>query len=106
MNFSIHTSIRLGEIEEDDDRRIANRGVMAGECEAAGLTIDLEDGNVVAALIATIEELASGVEVEAARVIPSCPFFPQEREDAIWPSGKYPDAVMQSVTRIDKLSID
>lgn len=48
------TSIHLGEIEEDDDRGIANRGVMAGEFEAAGLAIHLEDGDIVAALIATI----------------------------------------------------
>ena len=34
---------------------------MAGESEAAGLAIHLEDGNVVGSLIATIEELASRV---------------------------------------------
>ena len=60
------TLVHLGEIEEDDDRWIADWGVVAGECEAAGLAIHLEDGDVVAALIAAIEELASGVEVETA----------------------------------------
>jgi hypothetical protein len=100
------TSIHLGEIEEDDDRGIANRGVMAGEFEAAGLAIHLEDGDVVAALIATIEVLASGIKVEAARIISSCPFFPYERELAVWANGKYPDAVVQPVACIDKLSID
>ena len=33
------TPIHLGEIQEDDNRGIANRGVMAGEFEAAGLVI-------------------------------------------------------------------
>jgi len=33
---------------------------MAGEFEAAGFAIHLEDGDDVAALIATIEELAGG----------------------------------------------
>ena len=88
------TSIHLGEIEEDDDRRIANRGVMAGEVEAAGLAIHLEDGDVVGSLIATKEELASGVEVEAARVIPSCPFFSDERKFAVSANRKDPDAVV------------
>ena len=77
------TSIHLGEIEEDDDRGIADRGVMAGEFEAAVLAIYLEDGDVIAALIATIEVLASGIEVEAAWIIPSCPFFPYEHKFAI-----------------------
>ena len=76
-------STDLGEIEEDDARGIANRSVMAGESETAGFAIHLEDGDVVAALIATIQELPSGVEVETARIIPSCPFFPQEREVAV-----------------------
>ncbi len=99
------TSMHLGEIEEDDARRIANGGVMAGEFEAAGLAIHLEDGNVVGSLIATIKELASGVEIEAARIIPSCPFFPSEREVTVWANGKDPDAVVQPVARVDKLPI-
>ena len=79
---------------------------MAGEFEAAGLAIHLEDGDVVGSLIAAIEEPASGIEVEAARIIPSCPFFPCEREVAVWANGKDSDAVVQPVARIDKLPID
>ena len=100
------SSTHLGEIEKDDARRIADWGVMAGEFDAAGLAIHLEDGDVVAALIAAIEELASGVEVEAARIVPSCPFFPYEREVAVAANGKDPDAVVQPVARVDKLPID
>ena len=100
------TSIHLGEIKKDDDRGIANRGVMAGEFEAAGLAIYLEDGDVVTALIATIEVLASGIEVEAAWIIPSCPFFPYECEVAVWANGKDPYAIVQSIAGIDKLPIN
>ena len=100
------TSIHLGEIEENDDRGIANRGVMAGKFEAAGLAIYLEDGDVIGALITGVKEQAGGVEVEAARIIPSRPFFPYEREVAVSAHGKDPDAVVQPVARIDKLSID
>src|SRR4051794_31328104 len=60
----------LGEFEEDDARRIADRGVVPGELEAAGLAIHPEDGDVVAALVAAIEEAAGGVEGKATGVIP------------------------------------
>ena len=79
---------------------------MAGEFETAGLAIHLKDGDVVTALIATIEELAGRVEVEAARIIPSCPFFPYEHKFAVLANGKNPDAIMQPVARINKLPID
>src|SRR4051794_19277657 len=36
----------LGEFEEDDARRVADGGVMAGELEAAGPAIHPEDGDV------------------------------------------------------------
>ena len=104
-NAGYRTSTRLCEIEENDDRRIADWGVMAGEAEAPGLAIHPEDGDVVASLIAAIEELARGVEVEAARIIPACPFFPKERKVAVGADGKDPDAVVQPVTRIDKSPI-
>jgi hypothetical protein len=98
-------SIEAGEILENDDRWIANGRVMTGEFEPAGLAVYLEDGNVVGSLIAAIEELTRGVEIEAAWVIPSCPFFPNEREIAVWANGKDPDAVVQSVACINKFSI-
>ena len=56
---------------------------MAGKCEAAGLAIHPEDGDVVVPLIATIEKLARGIEVEAARIISSGPLFPEVRELAV-----------------------
>jgi hypothetical protein len=68
-------SMALRQVEKDDDRRIADGGVMAGEGEAAGFAIDTEDGNVVAALVAAVEEQACGIEIEAPRLISVSPFF-------------------------------
>ena len=62
----------------------------------------MEDGDVVTTLIAAIEELARGVEVETAWIIPARPCFPEKRQVAVWANGKDPDAVVQSVARIDK----
>jgi hypothetical protein len=98
-------SIPHGEIEEHGHRRIADRDVVPGKCEAAGLAIDLEDGDVVAALVAAVEKPARGVEVEAPRVVPSCPLLPEEREVAVWPNRKDPDAVVQPVARINESPI-
>ena len=84
----------LFSVEENDDRRIADGSVMAGEAEAAGFAVHTEGGNVVATLITTIEELAGRVEVEAARIIPTGPFFPGKCQGAVGAYGKYPDAVV------------
>ncbi len=75
---------------------------MTGEFEAAGLAIHAKDGDVVGSLIAAIEELAGGVEVEAARIIPPGPFLPDERQFALRADGKDPDAVVEPVARVDK----
>src|SRR2546429_9178792 len=96
---------RLREIEEDDDRRIADGGVMAGEGQAARFAIHAEDGEVVAALVARVKELARGVEVEAARVAPACPFLAHEGQLAVFADGEDPNAVVQAVSRIDEPAI-
>ena len=112
VDFSSHaqewnmTLSRLREIEEDDDRRIADGGVMAGEVEAAGFAVHTEHGDVVTALIAAIEELARGVEVEAARIVPACPLLPDIGQGAVWTYGENPDAVVQPVAGVDKSAID
>src|SRR5262245_39705458 len=95
----------LGEIEEDDARRIADGHVMTCECEPSRLAIDPEDRDVVPALIATIEEVAGRVEIEAAGIIPSRPFFPDIRQVAVRAEGEDTDAVVESVARIDKSPI-
>ena len=78
---------------------------MSCEFKATCLAIYLEDSDVVSTLIAGIEISTSGIEVEAARIISSCPFFPNERQVAVWANRKYPDAIVQSIACIDKLTI-
>src|SRR5690349_170916 len=78
---------------------------MAGEVETARFAVHTEDGDVVPALIATIEELTTEVEVEAARIVPTCPFFPDVGQGAVGGYGKNPDAVVQPIARIDKSAI-
>jgi hypothetical protein len=46
---------------------------LAGEGEVAGFPVDAESGDGVASLIAHVEEIACGIDVEAARIIASCP---------------------------------
>ena len=76
-------SIRLCEIEEDNHRRITDGRVMVGEVETAGFAIHMEGGDVVATLIAAIEELAAGAEIEAARIVSARPFFTDKCQNAI-----------------------
>jgi hypothetical protein len=68
---------------------------MAGERKTASFAIHAEDDDVVGALIAAVEELARGVEVEAARIISPRPFFSNKREVALRADGKDSDAVVQ-----------
>ena len=78
---------------------------MASEVEAASFTSHTEDGDIVASLIAAIEELAGRVEVEASWVVAACPFLPNKRQVAFWAYGKDADAVVQPIARIDKSAI-
>jgi hypothetical protein len=54
--FEVWNSVHVCEIGEDDAGGIVDGGVVAGESEATGVATYLEDGDVVAALIATIEK--------------------------------------------------
>jgi hypothetical protein len=69
---------------------IADGRVMAGECEAAGLAIHPEDGDVVAALVAAIEEAAGGVEAEAAGIVPRVHSSPTYVRSPSGPTAKIP----------------
>ena len=78
---------------------------MARECEAAGLAIHTENGDIVTSPIATIKELAGGLEVKAARIVPAGPFFLDECQCAVGSYGKNSDAVVKPVASIDKPAI-
>src|SRR5438105_3884086 len=111
VDFSSHaqewnmTLSRLREIEEDDDRRIADGGVMAGEHQAARFVIHAEGSDVVAALVTGVEELAGGIEVEAARVVPTRPFLAHEGQLAVFADGEDADAIVEAVAHIDEVAI-
>ena len=94
MPFLQNSLTLLRKIEEYDARGIADGSVVASEVEAAGFGIHTEFGDVVAALIATVKEPAGGVEVEAARIVPASPFFPNICQGAFEPNGKDPDTVV------------
>ena len=51
---------------------------MSGEGQAARFAVHAEDGDVVAALIAHVNELAGRVEIEPARIVPVRPFLTDE----------------------------
>ena len=73
---------------------------MTGEFKATSYAIHCKDGDVVAPLIATKEELSTGIKVEAPRIIAACPFFSDERKFAARADGKDTDAVVQSIARV------
>jgi hypothetical protein len=98
-------SIRRFSIEEHEHRRITDGGVMAGEVQAACGAIYTEDGDVVGSLVATIEEAAAGVEIEAAGIVSACPFFPDKGQSAVGADRKDPDAVVHPVAGVDKPAI-
>ena len=68
----------LPKIQENNDRGIADGGVVPGEFQTAGLLIHAEGGEVVGALVAHVEELTGGIKIEAARIISTGPFFTDE----------------------------
>ena len=78
---------------------------MAREVEATACAIHPENGDIVTALIATIEELAAGIEIEAPRITPAGPFFAERCEGAVSTYRKDRDAVVQPVAGIDKPAV-
>ena len=78
---------------------------MTRKVEAPGLGIHSEYGEVVTSLITTIEKLAARVEVEAARVIATCPFITDKCQGAVGSDRKDPNAIVQSVGGIDKTAV-
>lgn len=98
-------SIRLGKIEKDDDRRIADAGVVAGKGQAARLAIHAEDGDVVGALIAGVEESTGWIEIEAAGIIPARPFLTDVGQGTGLADGEDRDAVVQTIAGVEKPAV-
>ena len=92
-------------IEKNDMGRISNSGIMASEFEAAAVTIDFKNGNVVRTLIAAVEKLTGRIELKTPRIVPPCPLFRDIGELAAWTNRKDCNAVMQAVASVDKLPV-
>ena len=78
---------------------------MPGEVKVALPGINAKHGNIVAPLIAGIEEPTTRIETEAARIISSCPLLSDERQLAGVTDGKNSNTVVQPVTGVDKAAI-
>ena len=94
--------IETRKIEEHDHRRIANRRVVPCKPEAAVFAVDLKDGDIVAALIAAVEEFSLRIKAEAARIVASRPLFADVLEISVIANGEDSDAVVQTVAGVDK----
>ena len=78
---------------------------MAGKGQFAGFAIDPEGRDIICALVAYVKELARRIEVEASRIISASPFLCHEGEFAVFADGKYPDAIVQTVSGVNKAAI-
>ena len=78
---------------------------MAREVKATGFAVHAKHGNIVTALIATIEELAGGIEAKAARIVPVRPLLADICQSTVGSYGKNPDAIVQPVACVDKPAV-
>jgi hypothetical protein len=90
---------------KDDNGRIANRRIIAREDQFAGRLVHLKDCDVVSSLITAVQEVSGRIKVKAARIIATCPFVGDVRQRTILTNGENTDAVMQTISSIDKLAI-
>ncbi len=90
---------------EHDDRWISHRCVLFGEGQPSGFLIDLEHGDIVCSLIAAVQELTGGIEIEASRIVAASPLVTNKCERSVSPDGKDADTVVQSVTSVNETSV-
>lgn len=95
----------LCKIGENDDRGIANVGIVAGKFEFTTFVIFLKNRDVVSSLIAAVKKPTGRIEVEATGIISSRPFLSNKGKVAVLPNGKDPNAVVQSVACVYKFPI-
>jgi len=78
---------------------------MAGEGQSACVAINAVHRHVVPSLIADIKELASRIEIEAARIASTCPFLANQFQLTALANREYSNAVMQPIARVHKPAI-
>jgi len=78
---------------------------VAREGQSARFAINAENRDVVGSLVAAVKEVACRIEIETARIIATRPFVGNECQFAVFLDPEYPDAVMETITRIDEPAI-
>ena len=98
-------SLRTSKIDEDDAGWVADWREVAGEGKAAGFLVDVKRGDVVAALVAAGEELAGGVEGEAAGIVSAGCRFADEGEVAGLCDGEDGNCVVHPSAGVNEAGI-
>src|SRR3712207_6262694 len=78
---------------------------MAREGEPPRLAVHFESGDVVAALVAAVEEAAGRIEAEAARVAAAGPLFSDVAQPASLADREDRDAVVQAVAGVEEPAV-
>ena len=97
--------LRCAHSSEHNTRRVANGSIVAGEVETTGFAVHSKHRDIVRALIATIKELTSGVEIETSGIVAASPFVPDKCQFTVRADRENSDAVVQSIPCIDKPAI-
>ena len=99
------TSSVSGCVHKQNHRGIAHWNILSGELQQSGHPVHLENGDMISPLVAAIKIVAGRIKTETARIIPSGPLVRDLSDGAIIANGKNPNAVMQSVARVNVLSV-
>ncbi len=78
---------------------------MARETQSTSISIYLKNCDVISSLVAAEKELTSGIEIETAWIIASCPLLTDIVQRSIGTYPKNSDTVVQPVACIDKSTI-
>ncbi len=78
---------------------------MPREREDASLAIDSEDRDIVRSLIAAVQKLTGGIEVEAARIVAARPFLADVSKTTVGSDGEDRDAVMEPIAGVHEPTI-
>ncbi len=78
---------------------------MARESQFSGRLVDLKSSEVVGSLVARVEEVAGGREVETAWVVSPRPFFRNETQFPRFAHSEDRDAIVESISGVDEASI-
>ncbi len=78
---------------------------MSGELQRTGRRVDPEDRDVIGSLIAAVEKISRRIKGKAPWIIAPRPFLSLVGQLPVLIYGKNRDAVMKTVSRIDKSTV-